>query len=730
MAGLSLSLTKKYWRIGMAESFKLGILDTFPAHTLQEWRAAVDKLLDGKPYEKVMQTTTYEGITLKPLYTKEDGQNLENQIGLPGIGDHVRGKDVIGYLQQPWLIAQEIGYPTVQECHDALQYDLARGLSAIHLVLDEASSQGLDPQKANEHQVGFGGVSIHSVADLEKLFQGITLDRPIMIQAGTSALSVVAMLLAYQLRQGAHKKLSGTIGLDPLGELARYGTLPVSLEQAYNEMAILTRFAISNAPQLRTIVVSSHVYHNSGAQSCDELAMLLATSAEYLFQMQQRGLDVDAVAPHIQWNLEVGSNFFMEIAKIRAARLLWVKLTETFKGSPASCKLTIHARGSSYNKTRYDVYVNMLRSTTEAFSAVLGGCQSLHVSYFDEAIRQSNEFSRRIARNQQIILQEECHLDRLIDPTGGSWYVESLTDSVAKESWKEFQKIAKQGGAAAVLQDGTFQAKITDTAKERRNNFTSRKEVVVGTNMYANVLETPLKNNALDYTAIRQARIQEVSSLNTLSQVIVRSGTEIADMTAAFAANATLGQVVAGLRAQAPNHTPAVKKCTIHRLAEPYEQLRDAMLAYKKQNGQSMRVFLLNMGPLDQHRARADFSRNFFEVAGFEVLDNLGFAQPQDGVAAALNSGAQVVVICSTDDSYPQLVPQLAPALKYKPTTEAEKTSAQSMPGTPLVILAGFPKEQVESHKKSGVDEFIHIRANAHQVLSDLMRKLGILASK
>lgn len=703
----------------MTEPSKLGLLDTFPAHTLQEWRAAVDKLLEGKPYDKIMLTPTYEGITLKPLYTKEDAVPLADMIGLPGFGDHVRGKEAMGYLQETWKIAQEISYPTVQECNSALQYDLSRGLTAIHLICDSITSVGLDPLHTTD-KIGKDGVSISCTSDLEVLFKNISLDYPIMIQAGTSALLITAMLQSYLLRRGIKKELCGTIGLDPLSELAKHGSLPISLEQAYNEMAILTHWAEKNAPQLRTIVVSDTIYHNAGAQSCDELAMLLATSAEYIFQMQKRGLDINTIARHIQWNISVGSNFFMEIAKLRTARLLWSKLITTLNGSPEACKLTIHARGSSYNKTQYDVYVNMLRSTTEAFSAILGGCQSLHVSCFDEAIRQTNEFSRRIARNQQIILKEECRLDRLIDPAGGSWYLESLTDALAKESWKAFQTIAKQGGATATLESGTIQAKIATTAKERQNNFTSRKEVLVGVNMYANVAETTLDTPVCDYASISKNRFQELSRLNILNTIIIRHGTEMADMIAAFSANATLQQVSAGLRSPSNTSLPIVKKIQTCRLAEPFELLRSAMSNYKKQHGHNIKVFLLNMGPVDQHRARADFSRSFFETAGCEVIDNLGFANPQDAVHAAFNASAQVAVICSIDDNYPQLVPQIVPLLKQ----------AQEPNKPPMIILAGFPKDQVEAHKKSGIDEFIHIRANAYQLLHDLMSKLGVTIGK
>jgi len=676
----------------MADQPKSEFLAEFPAHTVEQWRAAVEKLLEGKPYDKVMLTPTYEGLVLKPLYTQEDVANLRHVHELPGFPYYARGTEALGYLQHPWKVAQEIGYSTVEECNAALVHDLSRGLSAVNILLDQATQLGLDPHEAKTGEVGKTGVSLTGLSNLCTLLKNVNISKlPVMVDAGPAALAILGLFVAY-FEWHLHKppKLHGSIGFDPLGYLAQHGTLPMSLQAAYDDIAVMTKWAKTNAPQLRTILVKSAMYHNAGANIITELAAVLATSLEYIFQMQARGLDLSTILQHFQWELSIGSNFFMEIAKLRVARMLWPKVIEKLGGKPEEAKIQIHGRGSSFNKTKYDMYVNMLRSTTEAFSGILGGVNSMHVACFDEAIRLPNEFSRRIARNQQLILQEECHLDRLIDPVGGTWYIETLADQMAQEVWKILGNISNQGGMLAVLQNSWIQNTIQATAQQRKENFCNRKDVMVGINMYANVLETAPEIKPVDYAKIQNQRCQETQRLTI--NFYIASGQEIADISNAFYRNATLGQITEVLRK--PKDIPTVKALLIHRASEPYEILRDTMAAYQQKTGKKMKVFLANMGSADQHRARAEFSRSFFEIGGFEVKDPTGFAKVEDAIASALESQAQVVVICSTDETYPQLVPQLVSGIKAKNPKI-------------MVILAGYPKDQVEAHKKSGIDEFI-----------------------
>ena len=338
----------------------------------------------------------------------------------------------------------------------------------------------------------------------------IDLERiPVYIQTGLMALPVTALLVAYLRRQGkSAEKLRGCIGTDPLGILISNGTLPVSPESAYAAMAQLTAWAIKHAPRLQTIVVRGHPYHDGGGSAVQELAFVMATAVEYLNEMQTRGISVDDAAVRMRFSFSVGSQFFMEIARLRAARLVWAQIVSAFGGSGDAQKMFIHACTSAWNKTIYDPYVNLLRATTEALAGVMGGADSMQVGAFDQVIRPADEFSRRIARNIHLILQKECNFTRPVDPPGGSWYIEKLTDSVARKAWNLFQDIEAKGGMSRALREGFPQAQVAQTAAKRKANIARRKDIFVGTNMYPNLDEKPLEGRPADHEAIQ--RMQSV----------------------------------------------------------------------------------------------------------------------------------------------------------------------------------------------------------------------------
>ncbi|MFO7896008.1 MAG: acyl-CoA mutase large subunit family protein [Candidatus Cloacimonadales bacterium] len=454
------------------------LLTEFQPHTKAEWREAVDKLLKGKPYDKIMLTRTYEGITLDPIYWQEDISNLPNSSELPGFDNYTRGTKVLGSYPEGWNIAQAINVPTAAEFNQNLLDALNRGQTAVNLPLDEASRIGLDADCAKDDQVGKGGVSISSLADLELALQDVKLDSiAIDIHAYNSALPMAAMLVALAKKQDISPALlSGSIGMDPLSELAVEGNICLSLEQAYDEMYEMIKWNSKHAPHLKAIAIHSDAYHNGGGSNVEELAFSFSTAVEYIRQMLQRGLNINQIAKSIQFNFSLGNNFFMEIAKIRAARMLWSKIIREFDGNDEAAKIFIHAKTSAFNKTKYDPYVNMLRTTTEAFSGIIGGVDSLQVDPFDAELRQPNNFSRRIARNQQLILNEECHFGQVIDPAGGSWYIESLTSTLADQVWKKFQAVEAAGGIWPALQAGKIQQWVADIAEKRKKNLVIRRD--------------------------------------------------------------------------------------------------------------------------------------------------------------------------------------------------------------------------------------------------------------
>ena len=705
------------------------LLAEFPPVSYDTWKSLVEAELKGAPFDKKMFTSTYEGITLKPIYRPEDGAKVAHAASLPGFAPFVRGTRAGGYVSQPWAVSQEIAASSPEEFNKAARHGVERGLTALNIVLDKAGRNGADPDwpGASEY-VGVAGLSIATLCDLDRALAGVDLESvPLFMRSGASGLSVGALLVALAKKRGANlAKLRGCVEISPLGILAHEGTLPQSLEAAYCEMAAFTAWAAKHAPQLQTVCIHTRAWHEAGGNAVQELAFGLATSLEYLRELNARGVDVEAAAPRMRFAFTVGSQFFMEIAKLRAARVLWARLVAALGGSEAAQRASLHVRTSLFNKTVYDPYVNMLRTTVESFASVLGGCDSLQVGAFDEVARTPDEFSQRIARNQQLLLREECHLTKVIDPAGGSWFVETLTDDLARRAWALFQEIEKLGGMTKAMRGGWPQAEVAKVAAEKLKNVARRRDSVVGTNVYANVTEKPLDVPVKDMKPFQKLRAEQVAAARTaadipqhkavlerLSGIVGKADTALFEACVeAVAAGATLGEITRTVRIQDKADAP-VKPVVLTRAASQFEKLRKAVEAHAAKSGQRPRIFLANVGPLKQHKARADFSRGFFEVAGFEVIVPPGARTTDDAAAAALESGANAVCICSTDDTYPEIVPALVKALR------AQKPNV-------FVILAGYPPEQVEAHKAAGVNEFIHIRANALEVLTQIAAKLGV----
>jgi methylmalonyl-CoA mutase len=700
-------------------------LTEFPTPSYEEWRTAAEAALKGAAFEKQLITRTHEGIDLQPMYRVEDTTALPHMGTMPGFAPYVRGTEALGYQQVPWGVSQEIGDATPEGFNQALTADLKRGQTVVNMRLDVATLLGEDADVAEAGIVGNGGVSISSLDDLGKALQGVDLQKtPIFVQAGASGIPIAAMVLALLEKQSRSKEgLSGCIGSDPLGVLARTGKLPRAMSGAYADMAHLTSWASANAPHLQTVLVSVHPYHDGGGSAVQELAFAIATGVEYLRELQSRGLSIDQAAPRFMFTFSLGSNFFMEIAKLRAARLLWARVVAEFGGGADAQKMRIHARTSCWNKTLYDPNVNMLRTTTEAFSGVLGGCDSMHIGPMDEVARVPNDFTRRVARNTHTVLREEAGMTRTIDPAGGSWYVENLTDQVARQSWELFREVEKKGGMAKALQTGFPQAQVAATAAQRAKAYAQRRDIFVGTNMYANAADKSLEVAAVDRAALQQARAAELqayrsvvdpewrrSALEKLAAASPESRLDTA--VHAVSGGATLGDLCEALAA-GEQMDPLIEPVRIRRGAEDFEDLRRRAEAFAKKTGSRPRVFLANMGPIPQHKARADFSRGFLEVGAFEVIGNDGFETTGQAVAAAVDSGAPVVVICSTDKTYPELVPSLAKGIK-----EAKSDA--------MVLVAGYPSDHVEAFKQAGVDDFIHLRANCYELLDKLQQHIGV----
>jgi methylmalonyl-CoA mutase len=704
------------------------LLAEFPPVNYDDWRKVVEAELKGAAFDKKMFTATYEGITLRPIYRREDVANLPHVNSFPGFAPFVRGATAGGYVQKAWDVSQELAYSSPTEFNHAARNSISRGLNALNMVLDKATRNGFDPDWAQPEEVGQGGLSIATSGDLGRALDGIDLDKTVLlVRCGASALPFAALLVALARKRNKNLAgLRGCIEMDPLGVLSHEGRLPQSLKSAYEEMAELTRWAAGQAPSLQTICVHSRSWHESGSNATQELAFTLATAVEYLREMNNRGLEVDLVAPRTRFAITVGVDFFVEIAKLRAMRMLWARVVSFLGGQASSQTLSLHVRTSHWNKTVYDPYNNLLRATVEAFAGVLGGCDSLQVGAYDEVVRPPDDFSRRIARNTQLVLQKECHLDHVIDPVGGSWLVETLTAELANRAWELFQQVCKIGGMEAALRAGFPQERIAGTAAERLRAVGRRRDSVVGLNQYANAQEQPLEVPTIDARAFHKRRVQQVAShrtaleedqselvLEKLAKVVEsKDGAVFEACVEAVGAGATIGEITRALRINDSPCQPLVPVC-LTRAAVTIERLRAATDRYVAHGQEWPQVFLCNMGPPREHKARSDFSRGFFAVAGYDSIVPAGFKTPEEAATAFAESKARLAVICSTDEQYPALVPSLVKALRSK---RAEA----------IIALAGYPQDQLQAYRQAGVDEFIHIRADAVELLNKFHSMLGI----
>ena len=688
------------------------LVDDFKYPGYDEWREEVEKLLKGKPYDKIMLTDTYEGITLDPVYNPSDVGNIPFVNSMPGQAPFVRGTKASGYLGEAWEIAQESTIALPEEFNRTVLNDLSKGQTAAYLVLDQASATGKDPGDSEAGRVGMTGTSISTLNDLEMALADIDLENTTLyIRVFTSGLAIAGMLAnVCEIRNINIKKIRGAIEFDPVAQLISSGTLPASLDDIYDEMHALLNWSIDNAPGIQIIGVFGHFWGDSGSNIVQEISFGMATGLNYIKEMLNRDLSVNDIAPRMRFSFSIGSNFFMEIAKFRAVKMLWFNIIKALGGNEEAQKIHIHARSSSSNKTILDPYVNLLRTTTESFSGILGGIESLHVSTFDAPLGNEDDFSRRIARNQQLVLKEEANLEKLIDPAGGSWYMEKMTAEISEKAWALFQQVEAKGGIVQALMEGFPQSEIEKTVLARLENVNKRKDVVVGSNLYANINEQKYNSRLPDPQSIYKTRCEKVSSAIEKDPLIDLKS--LLPGTIEAMKKASIGQYYQALRK--PSAKIRIEALKPFNRTGHIARLREKMSQYKEATGSAASVYLANMGALKNYKARADFSRGFFEVGGFHVIYPPGADSPEAAAQGALDSAAKIVVLCSTDNEYPDIVGPFVKSVK------------KDNPDT-YVILAGYPQEHVQEFRASGIDEFIHVRADVFEILQNAMKKAGVM---
>lgn len=706
--------------------------DEFSEPTWDEWVEACNALLKGKPFDKIMYTKNYEGITFEPIYTRKGTDAILPTDDYPGMGDYLRGATVNGYVHEPWGIAQACDETLPADNNELLKEEISKSSTVYHVKLDSATLAGLDAKDAEK--IGDTGVNISTVEDMRVLLNGLKLDKyPLMIYTGAGAKGMVALTAAALKAAGQDiKTLKGVIGADPIGELIKKGRTNTSLDALYDEMAATIKYARANAPELRTVFVQSDAFTDGGADAVQEVAYTFATAVEYIREMQKRGIALKDIAASLYFAFNQGANFFMEIAKLRALRQVWAAIMEAFGAEEADRSIMVHGRSARFTKTVIDPYVNMLRNCTQTFSSVVGGVHTYENPPFDELIRKGDVFSRRIARNLHVMLQEEFGMLSPIDAAGGSWAVESLTKQIAEKIWAEFQKVEEMGGITKALAAAYPQKAVAEVLEKRFKALEMRKDRAVGVNMYPNMTEEPLERRTEDTVTLKKQREAAVAAYvadidtNYLAGKLANVAT-VEDAMEAFSNGATIGQVAAaGCKAEPVVEVEAI---AAHHWTERYEALRFDTEKYIKETGKNVEVFLANMGPIPQHKARADFSTSFLQVGEFNVHLNNGFQDDEgkpgsryEKCVEALKAGIDdkgtpydVAVICSTDATYPEDVPALAPMLKA------------ANPNMTLFLAGAAPKDLVPVYKEAGIDDFISVSANCFAVLKMLQKKKGMI---
>ena len=578
------------------------LFSEFQAPTTQEWLDKIQVDLKGADFQKRLVWRTNEGFNVQPFYRREDLANLKTPDALPGEFPFVRGNKKDNNV---WYVRQNI-------------------------VVDDpakANAKALDILNKGIDSLGFKVKGSQVRAELiDTLLNNILCD---IVEVNFStcpahALDLANILVAYFEKKGYDKeKVVGSINFDPLEKVVMKGKDATPMLEVAPKLVE----ALKDYPNFRCISVNTESLNNAGAYIVQELGYALAWGNEYLLQLVDAGIDVDLAAKSIKFNMGVSENYFMELAKFRAARLLWAQIVKQYEPKcDCACKMIVNATTSTYNQTLFDSYVNLLRSQTEAMSASLGGVHSMVVTPFDVTYEDATEFSERIARNQQLLLKEESHFGQIVDPGAGSYYIEHLTDALAQEGWKIFLKVEEEGGFLAAAKAGTIQDDINATNVKRHGDAAKRKEFLLGTNQFPNFTE---KSDG------KRAK-----------------------------------QCGHCCHTDAEKCEPEFKTINSTRLAADFENLR-----IETEEKKVPVAFMLTIGNLAMRQARAQFSCNFLACAGYKVIDNLGFKTVEEGVDAALKANADIVVICSSDDEYAEYA---IPAFKY-------------LDGRAMFVVAGAP---------------------------------------
>jgi len=609
----------------------------FKPVTTEEWEAKINADLKGKDYERKLVWRTFEGFNVRPYYREENLKGKAYLESLPGEFPFVRGNNK---TNNDWFIRQNIFVTDFEAANKKALKILNKGITSLGFLFSECNS-------VTKENLGI-------------LLKDICLEAvEINLVCPDDNCNCVEAFAAYASEYPCdNDQVTASVALDPVGTFVLKGKMNTdALAGLANEVKKAKDFK-----NFRTIAVHGKFFANSGSSIVQELTFSLAQGAEYMTMLTEAGVNADDAAKSIKFNMGISNNYFMEIAKLRTGRLLWSKIIEAYAPEcKSSAKMIAHSETNRYNLTVYDPNVNMLRTQTEAMSAALGGAHSITVLPFDAIFEEPSDFSERIARNQQILLKEESHFDKIADPAAGSYYLETLTESLAEQVWKLFLDIQEKGGFIAAFKEGFIQSEIKKMAANRDKRYAQRRDNILGTNQFPNFTEK---------------------------------------MDAGF--DGSLFEAI-----DLSNEDAEVETLKPYRGAQVFEALRYTTDMYSKDNKRPL-AFMLTIGNLAFRKARAQFSCNFFAVAGFDVKDNNGFKTAEEGVEAAKKAGADIVVICSSDDEYAEIAPKVAELLDDE-----------------IFVVAGAPA-CMDELKEKDITNFVHVKSNILEELKRYQTELGI----
>lgn len=618
------------------------LFEEFPPISSEAWHELIIKDLKGADFDKKLIWKPCEGMAIMPYYRQEDLKSLKFLDTLPGESPYVRGNLA---SSNHWIIRQDFEITDIVKANALALRAIEGGVQAV----------GLDAS------------DIKTLSQLETLLAGINPETTQIhfIQAHSFP-ALLDLFLTYLGKNKFDKlKVTGSFNYDPIACLLQKGKFHKSWELHTKDISLLINKVKQEIPGFKALNMSAYLFHNAGSSLIQELAFGLAAANEYLAGLTEKGLTVDDIAQSMMFTFAVGSDYFPEIAKLRAARYLWSHIVEQYRpAEKKSMQMYIHSVNSTWNKTLYDTYVNILRTTTETMSAGIAGSAIINVTPFDKVYKEADDFSLRVARNQQIVLQQESYLGKIVDPGAGSYYIEKLTDEIARLSWDIFKSTEAKGGFISCFHQNIIQSEIEKVSKQKISDIANRKLTLLGTNQYPNLNEEMLE--------------KVVSHHNDNEPV----GTE-------------------------------VRPLLISRGAEALENIRLATERHVRITKRKPEVFLFSMGNLAMRKARATFSNNFFGCAGYKIIDNAGFTSVEEGMAACMKVNPAITVICSADEEYAELVPAICDGLK--------KEGYQG-----ILVLAGYPKDIIDQLKEAGIREFIHARTNLLESLTHFHQLLGI----